>query len=292
MSDMENPFRENTMSTHPEASNAFQSEPEDSEIISEPLKDVDESFDTVGAKTMVSSSPTPQVKSKRVSISTVSTTRGANEQEHAHTTPVNMTQGDARKKPVKDDVFDDLDEQAKARDPMGMSLQRSNSMAASECLSDLSESVFQYNMATNPPKPRVSFQTDRPGRGGADTPLSETSEGTTVTSNIPPRSTIGRSYSESSVDSLGDPMSAMDLLSTVSMGDGETVQSVETAMEANGFFEYFVAYVSAIVTECTSDSNGPDFGQDIMSLFSKSGAEEEREPPARTQSTASSVTSI
>ncbi|KAL3906757.1 MAG: hypothetical protein SGILL_009144, partial [Bacillariaceae sp.] len=251
------------------ASTAMSTEPEDSEIISEPVKDVDESFDTV-----LATSPTPPVKPKRVAISTVSTARKVGDQDPA-----------SSKKKTNDDVFDGLDEQARGKGPMGMSLQRSNSMAASECLSDLSESVFQYNMATNPPKPRVSFQNDHAGRVGADTPLSETSEGTTVTSNIPPRRTIGRSFSESSIDdSAGDPLSAMDLLSTVSMGDGETVQSVETAMEANGFFEYFVAYVSAIVTECTSDSsNGPDFGHDIMSLFGKPSSEEEREPPARTQ---------
>ena len=57
----------------------------------------------------------------------------------------------------------------------------------------------------------------------------------------------------------------------------------ETAMEAIGFFEYFVAYVSAIATECTSDSDGSDFGQDIMSLFGNVNREEEREPPAGTQ---------
>jgi hypothetical protein len=281
MSDLANPFRE---------------EAEDSEIFSEPVKEIDESFDTVGATTIISSSPTPLVKSKRVAISMVSTVHEAvMEQPVNEALEETMQQNAITEKSPGDDVFEGLDEQAKNKDPMGMSLQRNNSMAASECLSDLSESVFQHHVMTNQPKQKVSFQNDKLGRGGggADTPFSEASDGTTVTSNIaPPRRPLGRSYSESSVDSTGDPLSAMDLLSTASMGDGETIHSVETAMEANGFFEYFVAYVSAIVTECASDSKGPHFSQDIMSLFGKSTMEEEREPPARTQSMASSVTSV
>jgi hypothetical protein len=311
MSELENPFRDTSSCDPSLASKAPSQEPS---LPSEASRMVEESFDN-SSNTMATShvSTAPSVKPKKVNISMVPTQNP--ESENATSKVVtkvprlsNFSKGSA----AGDDVFAGLDETTQQhslqhnKSPVGLrgqsiSLQRSNSMK-SDCVSELSESVFQYNLAANPPPVMPKLQdvpaatTQQEDRPGADTPASEVSTATTITSNVAsPSRRIRLSRSASTLSSGVDPVSAMDLVSTASMGDGVSVHTVDSAVEASGFFEYFVAYVSAILTECNDmGENGPGFHHDILGLFSREASVhlEKREPPSRVMSTGSSVTSM
>jgi len=209
----------------------------------------------------------------------------------------------------EEDVFVGLDEPQKQNSvpenkskivkEQDMPLHRTSSVAWSDCNSDLSESVFQYGKKGDDTSPNgnlnnLSSNHQTRVRPGAETPASDTSNATTITSNVQsPRSSIRKERSTDS-STRGDPFSAMDLMSDSSIGDGASVHTVETAMEASSFFDYFMAYVSAIVTECNHLGNsGKAFQQDIVGLFSQEASVniEIREPPARIPTSGSSVTS-
>lgn len=276
-----------------------------------PVKPVEHSFDNSGDTMATShvSAPT-SLKPKRVNISMVSTAQNIEAQTGVRRVVSMSGPRLSKGSSVGDDVFAGLDE-AQARGPAGLrgqsiSLQRCNSMK-SDCVSELSESVFQYHMNSNPP-PAVAPQHETTttsrmqthyDRQGADTPVSagsEVSTATTVTSNIAatPSRRIRFARSSSSLSTRDNPVSGMDLVSAASMGDAVSVHSVDSAVEASGFFEYFVAYVSAIVTECNAmGENGPGFHRDILGLFGEEASVhmERREPPSRTMSSGTSVTS-
>ncbi|KAG7345640.1 hypothetical protein IV203_033171 [Nitzschia inconspicua] len=305
MSEMENPFRDASFENE-------KPEPQtrDVSLESKPPQQGEESFDnSTDTKATSHVTTAPSAKPKRENISSVSTVRDWRPKTRKVLAAIGprLSRGSA----TGDDVFAGLDEAAQqysmsqSNDPVGLrgqsiSLQRCNSMK-SDCVSELSESVFQYSTGGNhpPAMPKLHNRihpTEQPkAREGANTPASEVSTATTVTSNVASPRRIRFTRSGSSLSTGGDPVSGMDLVSTVSMGDAVSVHFTDSAVEASGFFEYFVAYVSAIVTECNAmGENGQGFHHDILGLFGEEASVhlERREPPSRVMSSGSSVTSM
>jgi hypothetical protein len=283
MSEFQNPFRD--LSSH---NNTFQSKTEDRAIQRGPANE------TLGiGNTGTTGRPNTDqstAKTKRVNIMMVFTASGDPAQEvvQAPSTSQQRSSNAGKRISACDDVLACLDGAGQqdhllsSQEPIDLrghsiSVQHCNSMK-SDCVSDMSDSVSRCNMATKP-----SSSVEQPNRPGAD--ASQASTTTTVTSNIAsPSRRISLTRSGSTLSSRGDPIAAMDLVCTASLGDGVSVHSVDSAVEASGFFDYFVAYVSAILTECNAmEESEPGFHSDILGLFNDGATvhREKREPPVR-----------
>jgi curved DNA-binding protein CbpA len=323
MSELENPFRDPSVqaesTTRPVPGEQQHQEQHESMESSNPASSiksvsqtptasgkVDISFDSSNTKTAANIT-----KSRKVNISMVTSAQEATNKKKPKTTQNDQRVSNVSKgSSTGDDLFSGLDE-AKQRQtqytlagkntasgPVGFNgqdidLKRTSSATLSECLSDLSESVFQYgvNSAAIGKTATTAADAHHDRESTTGTPASEASTATTLTSNVfPPKR--GKARSVGSVSSYGnDPLSAMDGISI----DGMSVHSVESAMEATGFFDYFLAYVSAILTECNALSEtGQGFSNDILGLFAQESSVnvELREPPARFSTVGSSVTSF
>jgi hypothetical protein len=278
----------------------------------------DKSFDSSNTKMTANTS-----KGKRFNISVVSNpSETAARKPQATIVDDSTRASNVGKGGSLDDVFDGLDTvqpQFVMAEPRGstnervehISLRRTLSSASSACMSDLSESVLSdlRNVTTGLADEPCAKKTSTFDRSGAAIPASQTTTsklyspmGSPISSSrqtqmSSPMSSSRQTRMSSSTFSSArsDPLSAMDLM-TSSLGEGTSVHTVETAVEANGFFEYFTAYVSAIVTECTALGDaGRGFHQDLIGLFSDESSVyfETREPPASPPSpTSSSVTSV
>lgn len=183
--------------------------------------------------------------SKRVSVSMVKSTRKgvpessslASSVGNRHVSPSPRSKGKASKSEESEDIFDGLDDTLKylmeADAPVtgrDISLERSNSTCNSssfDCYSDLSESIFMSGRSVT-----------------RDTDTANERE------TFPSAVNKFRSRAETNWKSI----LPMGQLSTAS-GD-ISVHSLESPVEdASGFYNYFIAYVKAIMTECIVAGN-------------------------------------
>jgi curved DNA-binding protein CbpA len=251
LSEMENPFREEQQPLI---------KPQE-----RPLDDVPESPFPAVSRSMSSGNikrgNTSLVTSARTSVKTpnVPTIPMASSARRSVKSPSLHSKGKASKSEESEDVFAGLDDAQKfAMVEAGVvpvtlrgrniSLQRMNSTytsASSDCFSDLSESIATSGRSVTRTEGKISratYQTSAKKVQGA--------------TNWRP---LSRSASQ-------DPHLAMDLLSPTSCD--ASVNSVESAVkDASGFYDYFIAYVTAIITECAMTGNQThDVHQDFVSF--------------------------
>lgn len=248
LSEMENAFREKVSAHEPQET--------------APVEEVDPLPSDVPSRTN-------KRKNKRVSISMVTSARSRNY------SPPLYSKGKVSKSEDLEDVFDGLDDAKKyamvgdgvpvtvrGRDVSLKRTSGASSSALSDCFSDLSESIAASGRSITRNASRES----------------DLSRATTPTSTNETRGT-GTTLMTSTSFSSRDTFSAMDVLSIAS-GDASG-PTLDSTAETAGFFDYFLAYVTAIVTECAAiGSDDHDFHQDFIGLFCDAdlhGAEK-REP--------------
>ncbi|MGK3746936.1 MAG: hypothetical protein ACI90V_013799, partial [Bacillariaceae sp.] len=199
-----------------------------------------------------------------------------------------------------EDVFAGVDEGSKQQqcdvidnDRRPLNLQDISIERSASHVSDLSESVYTS---------KKKNEDDEEGEGilyesrTADDPIVvSVSEGATVTfapstisesvmSSSTKKSIMMNSATRSSVRSEA----STGYSSYASTRDTNSVHSLESAaVDSSGFFEYFIRYVTAIMTECANmgPTNGApgEYHQDFMSLFSTDASAHTAEIPVKAE---------
>jgi len=135
-------------------------------------------------------------------------------------------------------------------------------------MSDLSESVYtakkKYDDEEETMIPAVALVSE-----GATVTFAPSTISGSVLSSSTKKSTMMNSTARNSARSEG----SIGYSSYASTRDTNSVHSIESAaVDSSGFFEYFIAYVTAIISECANlgatNGNPAEYQQDFITLFS------------------------
>ena len=227
----------------------------------------DDLDETLGPKSSASTDVAKSGKKNSFKRSMTSTASGTPMKEEESSSRVSKKSDQS-----VEDVFDGVDEDSPLeRYDMGdgdnlkvqdISIERSNSH-----MSDLSESVFSSLKESN----------DAPVVSGISDPKPPVKNPATAsTTNVLAKS--------SQVSIAGSSNASTTRVDTLSMHSRESKD-----LEDSGFFEYFLAYASAVMTECanvgTSAGVAAEYQQDFFSLFSNDSTEVREQPTSNAQST-------
>ena len=233
------------------------------------------------------SSGKSQKKKKRFKISMTSKIKGSSTE-----TEISSCSGASKSDQSMEDVFAGVEEDSplekydmedgdNAKVP-NISIKRSSSH-----MSDLSESVYS-SRRENDVGGEASVSNVSKSKPSDENPASESVtvilDASSVLSASTKKSLAGRSRGGTAYSSYASS----------TRGDTNSVHSVDSKdMEAAGFFEHFMAYVGAVMTECANVSTSAEvaeYHQDFLTLFSNDAATDDdadttevREPPTSTR---------
>jgi len=135
-------------------------------------------------------------------------------------------------------------------------------------MSDLSESVYTAKKKYDDQE-EMTIPAIAPASEGATVTFAPSTISGSVLSLSTKKSTMMNSTARNSVRSEG----SIGYSSYASTRDTNSVHSIESAAaESSGFYEYFIAYVTAIISECanlgTTNGKPAEYQQDFITLFS------------------------